>query len=140
MRLVVDVGSALEIRAGPPGAHIGETRILLDLNAPTMIFYQVPVENIHFMHSQVVDEFLDVVYRIKVATYVKHQPSPAEPRLINNFHGGNRYGLISGLPDRQQLIDGLYGIKQAIDFFGMRRNAIVIYKQAIALVAKRISS
>ena len=68
--MIVEVGVSADDGATTLRANGREQRPLLHLDAPTLIIGKVPVEHIHIMQSQEVDELLDEFYREEMARAV----------------------------------------------------------------------
>src|ERR1700759_1818015 len=56
-------------RSVAPGTHFSKAWIFLYLDAPALIFGQMPVKFIHFVHREIINEFLYEGHRHNMATY-----------------------------------------------------------------------
>ena len=80
--LRIEASIATAIPFGTPSPDLGKARVLLDLDAPALIFGEVPVELVDLEHGDDVDMLLHLLYGEEVATYVDHHPTVLEGRLI----------------------------------------------------------
>jgi hypothetical protein len=55
------------------------------LARPDLVFYEVPVELVHFVQGQQVQHLEDEGYRKEVAANIKQDPTPHEARRINHL-------------------------------------------------------
>ena len=81
--LCVEVGSigrAVTLRAHC--AHLREARILLDLDAPSLILCQVEVELIDLEHGEDINRLLHVIYRLEVTTRIHMLTTIAKLRIV----------------------------------------------------------
>src|SRR5512141_2013631 len=65
-----------------PRADVGEARVLLDLDAPSLVVREMPVEGVHLMQREEVDVLLDELLRHEMACRVEMHAAPAEPRPV----------------------------------------------------------
>jgi hypothetical protein len=73
-----------------PSPDFGEARVLLDLEAPTLVLTEVPVEAVQLVQREQVDELLHEGKRHEVPAAVEHRAAPPEARLVLNQHGRSR--------------------------------------------------
>ena len=66
----------------------GQFGVFLDFDAPALIFGQVPVETVHLVQGEDVDEFFDLVRGPEVAAGVEHASAVPEERTVFHRHGG----------------------------------------------------
>ena len=69
---------------GNLSTHLGQLRIGLDLDAPTLIVREVHVQHIHLIKRQKVDHLLHLLWREETARDIQRETPPSEPRRI--FH------------------------------------------------------
>ena len=81
---VVFVGSRSRNCFLPMRTNLCQFRVFLDLDTPTLVFRQVPMEIIDIVHSQHINDFLQIIYREKVASDIYHKPAVSETRIILN--------------------------------------------------------
>ena len=78
----IDVGCRSRTRRHAPGADFSQLRILLDLDAPSLIVRQVPLQHVELVQRHRVDEPLDELRRLVVTRRVQQQAAPAKARRI----------------------------------------------------------
>ena len=71
-------------------ADLGQARMLLDFDAPALIFGQVPVEDVVFVKGQHIDEFLDEFDRKHVSADIKMHTAPAKGGAVVDDDAGQR--------------------------------------------------
>src|SRR2546429_9817129 len=79
--------SAVE-RLTAPRAHLGETRVLLDLEAPPLVVGQVPVEAVELMERREIEVLLHELLRHEVTGHVEMDAAPREPGRGLDRNGG----------------------------------------------------
>ena len=82
--MIIKIGVSTDDGATSLRANSREFRPLLHLDAPTLIVGQVPMEHIHIMQCQQIDELLDEFNREEMARAVKMHATPREARRIGN--------------------------------------------------------
>src|SRR5437879_2699290 len=100
LRIEATVGLAVEAPRGrvldlstderltAPRAHLGETRVLLDLEAPPLVVGQVPVEAVELMERREIDVLLHELLRHEVTGHVEVDAPPREPgRVLDRNRG-----------------------------------------------------
>ena len=80
--LCVEASIATAISLGTPRSYFSEARVLLDLDAPALVFGEVPVELIDLEHGDDIDVLLHLLDGEEVATYVDHHPTVLEGRFV----------------------------------------------------------
>src|SRR5256886_9565274 len=88
-------------RLTAPRAHLGETRVLLDLEAPPLGVGQVPVEAVELMERREIEVLLHELLRHEVTGHVEMDAAPREPgRVLDRNRGDAPYhtGRL-GLPE-----------------------------------------
>src|SRR2546425_8528871 len=79
-------------RLTAPRAHLGETRVLLDLEAPPLVVGQVPVEAVELMERREIDVLLHELLRHEVTGHVEVDAPPREPgRVLDRNRGDAPY-------------------------------------------------
>src|SRR6266540_7054534 len=63
-------------------ADLGETRPALDLEAPSLVVGEMPVEDVQPVRREKVDVSLDERHGEEVARHVEVQPAPSEARGV----------------------------------------------------------
>src|SRR2546430_12279468 len=76
------LGARRRHRVLAPGAHLGEPRVLLDLDAPTLVLGEVPMEDVELVQREEVKMLEHELLRHEVTTDVEVTPAPAEARTI----------------------------------------------------------
>ena len=105
-------------RLAPPRSHRREQRILLDLDAPSLIVGQMPVKAVQLMEGEEVDVFLDEFLGHERARHVEVGAAPREARPIFDRdcrHGPRDLGSRRGAKNvgRQELSERFDGVKRA---------------------------
>ena len=106
-------------RLFPLGADFCQFRIFLDFDSPSLIVRQMPVEDVHFVHSQQVDKLVDIFYRCVMTADVQHQSAVYKARGVFDFYSRDRpVGLLVQFLSvdgrRKKLINSLHTIEKAI--------------------------
>src|SRR2546427_2098326 len=73
-------------RLTAPPAHLGETRVLLDLEAPPLVVGQVPVEAVELTERREIDVLLHELLRHEVTGHVEVDAPPREPGRRSEEH------------------------------------------------------
>ena len=81
---------------GPPRAHAGELRILVDLHAPAVVVGEVPVELVDLEERQHVDVLLHEGGVEEVARHVEMGAAVAEARVVGDLAARHCEGLVVG--------------------------------------------
>src|SRR5690606_4549574 len=95
-------------------ADLGELGIFFDLNAPSLIISEVPVEGVELVRSDKINVFFDERYREHVAAYIQMHTPVGVARLILNVDSRNDLHCRSGF--RKELYKRLHGIKKPCIF------------------------
>ena len=85
--VVVKVGIGADDGARTLRTNLRKLRPFLNLDAPTLIVGEMPVENVHIMERQQVNELLHEVDGPEMAGAVEMHPSPGESRGVGDFDG-----------------------------------------------------
>ena len=80
----------LENRLPAKRPNLGETWVLLNLDAPALILGEVPVKRIHLVHRQEIDVLLDEIDREEVAPHVEVHTPVGKSWSVVDLDGGNR--------------------------------------------------
>ena len=92
---LVAVGA--DLRGIAPGSDLGEARVALDFDAPSLVFGEVPVKAVHFVLGHQVEVALDEIHVKKVAADVEVHSAVGKSRLVAHGHGGQRFASVFGL-------------------------------------------
>src|SRR5207249_3429423 len=128
-------------RLTAPRAHLGETRVLLDLEAPPLVVGQVPVEAVELMERREIDVLLHELLRHEVTGHVEVDAAPREPgRVLDRNRGDAPYhtGRLR-LPEdrgREELPQCLESVERARRAVGSNRDARRAGVEPIAFVAE----
>ena len=121
------------------GADLGQFRVFLDLDTPTLVVGQVPMQTVDLEERQDVDILLYVFDRHEMAARIQHDAPITKARLIldSDRRGGPsdiRYHGRAFDFRRQQLQERLHTVEQALR--GLRLDAYVVFRniKGIALV------
>ena len=87
--VVADTGGVADDGAAAAGADFGEEGIFFDLDAPALVFGEVPVEIVHFMQGDEVDIAFDEFDGEEVAAAVEVEAAPGEAGVVVDGDGGN---------------------------------------------------
>ena len=88
------------------GTDFGQFRIFFNLDTPSLVFGEVPVEVVDVVHGQDVDDFFQVVYREIVTAYIDHETAEIISREVFDCPCWKRSKRFA-FGDRQCLVDGL---------------------------------
>ena len=118
------------------GTHFGQARILLDLDAPALVFGEMPMEDIKLVESQGVDELLDESQREDMPAHIQVDAAPAKSGPIadgDGWHAPVDAGLRLVSQDlwRQQLTQGLHPAQESGQVGRPKLNAPRRYGQLI---------
>ena len=103
--LRVEASIATAIPFGTPCTDLRQARIFLDLNAPALVFGQVPVELINLEKGDDIDVLLHLFDREEVTADIDHHATIFEGWLILNTDSWDRPGCRGECAD---LLSGLY--------------------------------
>src|SRR6202521_2604925 len=98
--LGVEAAIARAVRVDSPGADGSQARILADLEAPTLIIGQMPMQYIELVPRHPVDHGANEGGRLKVPRGIEHHPAPGVSRCVAD---GLRGDLASAATRRQEL-------------------------------------
>ena len=118
------VDAVVHKRTGAATAHRGELGIFGDLDAPALVVGQVPVQAVHLVEGEHVDDALHFVLVEEVAGYVEHVAAMAQQGFVVDVETGHtpisrRRGGAGKEGGREQLAEGL----QAVEETGARGGA-----------------
>ena len=115
-------------RLPAPGAHLGEPRVLLDLEAPPLVVGQVPVEAVELMQRRELDVLLHELFGHEVPSHVEVHAAPREPGHILDRDRGDapRDAAHLALPEdrgREELAQRPDPVERARGSVGANRDA-----------------
>jgi hypothetical protein len=91
-----------------PGPDFSQFGILPDFDPPALIFSQMPVKHIHFVHGQDIEIFFNKYHGEKMAANIQMHTTPFKTGFIRNFDGGYAYFATSvrgyQLPQRHRSV------------------------------------
>ena len=140
---ICPVGTMLhggDVGVGRHGTDAREARIFLHLPAPTLVFGEVEVELVEFVHRHEVEHALDLVDAEKVAGHVEHEAAVGEARAVGDGQTGQfiaRDGCIvhtGGDTGGQHLVETGESIEEAGGRGGFDRHAFGLHGQAVAFL------
>ena len=121
-----------------------QLRVLLDLQAPSLIVGEVPVEAVHLVQREEVDVLLDELLGLEVTRDVEVRASPAKARHVLDRHHRHLLTLypldrcVAKDRRRQELTQRLHAVEHAGRRRGARDNAIGADRQRVALGAQAL--
>src|SRR5665647_891597 len=125
-----------------PRAHLGQSRVAKDLDAPTLVLGQVQMQHVEPVHGHEVDETQHVMLRHEVARHVEHGAAPGEPRRILDLHGGDdpTHAAHLAAPEhggRKQLQESLTAVEDPGHVAAVDSDAVWRHSKLERLCAKR---
>ena len=100
----------------PPGAHLGQLGVLLDLDPPALVVREVPVEGVHLMENQKIDVLQHEFLGEEMPRTVEHHAPPGKPRGVLDVDTRQGEGRGRALPGkdlgRQKLEDSLSAVQE----------------------------
>ena len=73
-----------------PSPHLGQAGIFLNLNAPSLVLGQVPVETVELIGAHDVKDVFHRLLAEEMASLVKHEATPSETRFVCDGNGWHR--------------------------------------------------
>ena len=116
------------IVVGAPCSALGEQRIFLDFNAPSLVVGEVPVEAVELIERHEVDDFLDLVLREEVAGAVEMETAPSEARTVGDGDAGNCLAV-------NQLAERGNAAHNAVIVGAVDGDAVLLHRQFVIIVA-----
>ena len=98
-RTVTDKGVEvlLEYGLGTPRGDLGQAGVTLDLDAPTLVLGEVPVETVDLVAGEMVDVLLHEVRPEEVPAHVEmHAPVGKAGRVVDEHRGDPEPTTVSG--------------------------------------------
>ena len=86
----------LYLRVSPLAADGGQLGILFNLDAPSGIVGQMPVQDIHFQKPHLVNQPLHLLLSKKMPRFIQHEGAPRKPRVIQHGKRLLRHGPAYG--------------------------------------------
>ena len=106
----------------------------LNLQTPSLVFGKMPVEHVHIVHSQDVDELLNEANGEEMATAIEHHTTIAKAWSIGNIYCRQSDVGAIGLHG-QRLTQGLNAIEHASGSASGDGYLLVVNGKAISFVA-----
>ena len=124
----------------PPCSHLGEQRILVNLDAPAVVVGEVEMELVELVQGHHIQVFLHLVNIEEMAAHIQMAASPLETRVVGDFDSWNGYchRVFCARIGRRQLEQRLETVEQARFCIGGNQNDFFIYRELVAFVAKYI--
>ena len=97
--------------SGPPRAHFRQARILLDFQAPALVFRQMPMKCIELMEGQDIDDFLHGGNREEMAAAVQHESPVGILRIVQDLPARQGCALPFLAGGRKRLCQGLDAVE-----------------------------
>ncbi len=114
----IDVSSGSRPRGDAPCSDFREAGVLLDLQAPSLVVREMPMQHIQLVERHPVDELHDELRRLKVTGRVEHQAAPGQPWTVADTLGRNRDSAGSGTSGCAQLPHSNGSIEQSARIAG----------------------
>ena len=108
---VVFAGSRCGDRFLADRSYLGKFRVFLDLDAPSLVFGQMPVEVIDVVQGHHIDKFFQIIDREEMSADIHHEAPVAESREIIHRSGRNGRAPPCFYSYRQSLVDSLHAIE-----------------------------
>ena len=93
--------------------NLCEQRILLYLDAPSLVVSKVPVEAVDVMQRKHIDELTNGVDTDEVARYVEVSATVCKAWCVSDVNGWNAYLRCLAVDERQRLAQGLDAVEHA---------------------------
>ena len=111
------------------GTDFRQFGVFLDFDSPPLIVCQMPVENIHFVHSQQVDKLVNVVNRYVMTANIQHQSAMSKTGGHLRFlrQGSTNllfYPLVFRKLPGEQLENSLYTVEKTVRLRGAQRDEV----------------
>ena len=106
---------AADQRTAAYGTHLGQFRVFLNLDTPSLVVGQVPVEHVELMQGHDIERLLHFVDREEMAADVEHHAPVAQARFVLDRHDGQLHGPHVGRTvsrSGDQLAEGLHRIER----------------------------
>ena len=121
-----------------PAAHLNQTRVFFDFNAPPLIIGQMPVESVQFVHGHDVEVAFHLLDAEEMTRYIGVQTAVFEARRIVYFDVRQRPDGLVGRRiavylRRQQLLDRLKGVEETRERRGTNLRAVFADAQVVTL-------
>ena len=84
----VESAGRLAIRLGAKTALFCQFRIRFYRQSPPLIFCQMPMQNIHLLQGQHIDDCFDKIRGHEVPATIQQQPAVGQKRMVFDAHGG----------------------------------------------------
>src|ERR1700733_793651 len=114
----IDVGGGGRSRGDAPRADLREAGIFFDLQAPSLVIREMPMQHVQLVERHPVDESHDELRRLKVAHRVEHQSAPGEPWAVSDALRRNDDGAGSGTSGGGELPQCNGGIEESTGIAG----------------------
>ena len=118
---------------------LGQFRIFLDLDAPSLVVCQVPVEAVHIVQGKNIDELLDRIYREEVPGNIEVHTAIRETRIVVDT-GGRKLDVHSFGHGGDRLTQGLHAIENTGVGCSGDLDAVLADQQAVAFRVPDVGS
>lgn len=114
------------------GPDLCQEGIPFDLDAPSLVLGEVPVELVEFVHGENVDKAFHLVHGPEMASGIEHSPAMREAGFVGDFDGGDGSVGSDELAERLQGVEyGLRGTSAYADALGRDRERVFFGLQRI---------
>ncbi|MPM55839.1 hypothetical protein SDC9_102636 [bioreactor metagenome] len=123
-----------------PGPNFSKFGQAFDLDPPPFVVSEVPMEQVVFIFHHIIQVLFNLVNGKKMTGNIQHQPTPAYPGIIGNFHlrnlpGNIPFGFITFNLRRQKLQERLNTVQQPGRLIGVNPHFTRSNRQSIPFVA-----
>ena len=109
--------------------HLGEARIFLDFDAPTLVVGQVPVEGVHIVQCQHIDELLHLIDTVEMAADVEHHAAIGKSGSVGD--GGSRHRHLLRRALRQRFAQHINTTEGSGSRCAVNHNAVGTHREPI---------
>ena len=126
------------------GTDRGQPRIFFHFPTPTLVFGEVEVELVEFVHRHEVEHAFNLVDAEKVAGHVEHEAAIGEARAVGDGQAGQfvacdgRVVHTGGDAGGQHLVETGESVEEAGGGGGFDRHAFGLHGQAVAFLAEGV--
>ena len=140
-RVVLAAGVPADECPPADGPRACQFRVSFDLDAPSLVVRQVPVEDVHLVQRQQVERALHLFDREEMARHVEHQSPVGQGGAVVDRRGGQFHGtdlrrarrlLRQELPQRLHRIEGpLRSAGHDVDPFRSDRQPVCVVRESV---------